>query len=294
MKSSVLSRLSNRKRLRTIRIILLTVWCSLFAFLFLMPTVLTITNSFMSSSEITANYGVVFEKTETGGKAYISKRVNLKFIPDLATFKQYITVLLKSPEYLLKFWNSVFLVVPIVLGQVGIATVAAYSFTRYRGKGKELLFFMYIVLMLMPYQVTLVPNYLVAKQLGILGSRWSVILPGIFSPFSVFILTKCMRRIPAEMIEAARLDGANEWQIFSHICLPMCKSPIYSVIILVFIDNWNMVEQAIVMLPNADLQPLVCLSITNQRWGDQSGFCGGDDLHDSNSAFVPSRRGISG
>ena len=250
------NKLLRSRRRRVIKIALLTLWAAAFAFLFLMPTVLTITNSFMSASEITANYGVIFETTKSGGKAYISERVNLKFIPDKVTFKQYITVLLKSPEYLLKFWNSVILVVPIVIFQVLIALSAAYSFSRFRGKGKVVIFFAYIVLMLMPYQVTLVPNYLVAEKLGLLGSRWAVILPGVFSPFSVFILTKCMRRIPEDMIEAARLDGASEWHIFTRICLPMCRGAIYSVVILVFIDYWNMVEQALIMLPDTDMQPL--------------------------------------
>jgi len=128
--------------------VLFTIWAGVFALLFLLPTVLTITNSFMSSTEITANYGAIFATGESGGKAYISERVNLKFIPDMVTFKQYITVLFKSPDYLFKFWNSVILVLPIVLLQVLVAALAAYGFARYRGRGRELLFFLYIILML--------------------------------------------------------------------------------------------------------------------------------------------------
>ena len=96
------------KNARTlVRISLATMAAAVFAVLFLMPIVLTITNSFMSASEISANYGQVFATTDSGGKMYISEKVNLKFIPDMVSFSQYITVLLKSPEYLLKFWNSV-------------------------------------------------------------------------------------------------------------------------------------------------------------------------------------------
>lgn len=246
-----------RKKIRrVIGITLLTIWAGLFAVLFLMPTVLTVSNSFMSAGEITANYGSVFAKTEAGGKEYISERVNLKFIPDKVTLQQYITVLLKSPEYLLKFWNAVILTVPIVLLQTGIALLASFGFARYRGKFRELLFFVYIILMLMPYQVTLVPNFLVAKWMGTLDTRWAVILPGVFSPFAVFILTKCMRRIPNSLLEAARLDGAGEWQTFMKVCIPSCKSAIYSVIILVFIDYWNMVEQVLILLTDTEKQPL--------------------------------------
>ncbi len=243
---------------------ILTLIAAFFAVAFLLPTVLTISNSFMSQSEISANYGAVFENATSSTKTYISEKVNLKFIPDKVTFSQYATALIKSPDYLLKFWNSIFLVIPIVILQVGVAALAAYSFTRYRGKAKNFLFFFYVILMLMPYQVTLVPNYLVSDWLGIINTRWSIIMPGTFAPFSVFLLTKFMRRIPASLIEAAKLDGAGEWLIFTKICLPQCRSALYSIAILVFIDYWNMVEQAIILLPDTEKQPLsVFLSTIN-------------------------------
>ncbi len=241
----------------------LTIIALAFAVLFLLPTILTITNSFMTQSEITANYGTVFSNA-TDGKSFISKVINLKFLPDKVSFSQYITVLFKSPDYLLKFWNSVILVVPIVLLQVGVACIAAYGFTRWRGKVSDVIFFSYVILMLMPYQVTLVPNYLVSDWLGILNTRWAIIFPGAFAPFSVFLLTKFMRRIPKSLIESAKLDGSNEWQIFKNICLPQCRSAIYSIAILVFVDYWNMVEQPIILLPDATKQPLsVYLSTIN-------------------------------
>lgn len=234
---------------------MLTVLAAVFAFLFLMPTVLTITNSFMTQSEITANYGQVFQNA-TDGKSYIKDKINLKFIPDKVSFTQYFTVLLKSPDFLYKFWNSVILVAPIVLAQLAVASVAAYGFTRWRGKIRDTIFFAYVILMLMPYQVTLVPNYLVSDFLGLLNTRWAIILPGAFAPFSVFLLTKSMRRIPASLIESAKLDGAGEWRIFWNICLPQCRSALYSIAILVFIDYWNMVEQPLILLPDASQQPL--------------------------------------
>ena len=229
--------------------------CALFALLFLLPTVLTITNSFMTQSEITANYGQVFDNAKDG-KSYISKTINLKFIPDKVSLTQYFTVLIKSPDYLFKFWNSVILTVPIVLGQLMVASISAYGFTRWRGKIRDSLFFFYVILMLMPYQVTLVPNYLVSDWLGLIDTRWAILLPGVFAPFSVFLLTKFMRRIPVAVIESAKLDGANEWHIFWNICIPQCRSALYSIAILVFIDYWNMVEQPLVLLKDASQQPL--------------------------------------
>lgn len=243
---------------------MLTLLAAVFALAFLLPTVLTISNSFMAESEIAANYGAVFKNATTSTKTYVSEKVNLKFIPDKVTLSQYVTAFIKSPDYLVKFWNSVILVVPIVFLQVGVAALAAYSFTRYRGKIKSFLFFFYVILMLMPYQVTLVPNYLVSEWLGLLNTRWAIIFPGTFAPFSVFLLTKFMRRIPVSLIEAAKLDGAGEWHIFSKICIPQCRSALYSIVILVFIDYWNMVEQPLILLPDTSKQPLsVFLSSIN-------------------------------
>lgn len=197
----------NRKTKNVLKKLILTLVAFIFAVSFLLPTILTIANSFMSSAEISTNYGIIFnqyKESEYGEKNtdYIAEKVNLKFIPDMVDFSQYSTVLLKSPEYLLKFWNSVILVIPIVIFQIVIALGAAYSFARFRGKWKEILFFLYVSFMLMPFQVTLVPNYLVSDWLGILDTRWSIILPGIFAPFSVYLLTKFMRRIPESLIEA--------------------------------------------------------------------------------------------
>ncbi|MBQ4382127.1 MAG: carbohydrate ABC transporter permease [Oscillospiraceae bacterium] len=251
------------KKKRIVGRFIVFITCLIFAVAFLLPTVLTVTNSFMTESEIESNYGQVFG-TVRAGKTYIAEKVNLKFIPDKVSFSQYITVLLKSPDYLLKFWNSVILVVPITLLQLVIASVAAYGFTRWRGKIRAAIFFFYVILMLMPYQVTLVPNYIVSDFLGILYTRSAIILPGAFAPFSVFLLTKYMRRIPVSLIEAAKLDGASEFYIFFRVCLPQCRAALYSIALLVFIDYWNMVEQPLVLLKDETQQPLsVYLSSIN-------------------------------
>lgn len=245
-----------RKRTRIFNI-MISVFVGLSAVMFILPTVLTIANSFMTSNEISANYGAMIGNMTDSKKVFISENVNLKFIPDKATLSQYKNVLFKNPEYLFKFWNSIILTVPITVFQLAVAILTSYGFSRYNNKFKNLIFFVYIILMLMPYQVTLVPNYLVAKYFNLLDTRWSIILPGIFSPFSVFLLTKVMRRIPISYVEAAKLDGANEWQIMTQIYLPMCKSAVISVGMLVFIDYWNMVEQPMILITDPDAVSLL-------------------------------------
>jgi multiple sugar transport system permease protein len=235
------------------------------AVLFLAPIVLTVANSFMSSSEISANYGAIFQRTDSGGRVFIGKTVNLKLIPDMVSFSQYATVLFTSPDYLLKFWNSFILVLPIVLFQLIVAVLASYGFTRAKGKLASVIFFVYIILMMMPNQVTLVPNYLVLQKMGLLNTNWAIWLPGIFSPFSVYLITKYMKRIPTSILEAARIDGASEWQIFSKVCVPISRSIITTCAILVFIDYWNMVEQPLLMFTDSDKYPLsIFLSKINQ------------------------------
>ena len=244
---------------------ILTAAIAFAALLFIMPTVLTFANSFMTSSEISADYGALFSNLTDSKKEYISENVNLKFIPDKVTFDQYKAVLITNSDYLMKFWNSVILTVPITVFQLAAAILASYGFARYPGKVKSIIFFAYIILMIMPYQVTLVPNFLVADKLGMLDTRRAVILPEIFAPFSIFLLTKVMRRIPSAYVEAAKLDGAGELQILTKIYLPLCKSAVISVAMLVFIDHWNMVEQPLVLIKDQDYHPLsVFLSQINE------------------------------
>ena len=244
------------RRNRKIVNAIVTVFAFIAAAMFIMPTVLTIANSFMTSTEISANYGAMLDNMTEDKKVYISDKVNLKFIPDKVTIDQYKNVLLKNPEYLLKFWNSVLLTVPITLFQMFLAILTSYVFSRYPNKFKGIIFFTYIILMIMPYQVTLVPNFLVAEKFNLLNTRWAIILPGIFSPFSVFLLSKVMRRIPVSYVEAAKLDGASELQILTKIHVPLCKGAIVSIAMLVFIDYWNMVEQPLILMKDADMHPL--------------------------------------
>ncbi|MCF0130513.1 MAG: carbohydrate ABC transporter permease [Pseudobutyrivibrio sp.] len=244
-----------KEKKRHIINVILTILAVFTAVMFLVPIVLTVTNSFMSESEIVSNYGSIF-KGLSDGKKYVSDTANLKFLPDMVSFSQYATVLFKSPDYLIKFWNSIILVVPIVFFQLIVAVFAAYGFTRTKGKLSAIIFFAYIILMMMPYQVTLVPNYMVLRLMNLLDTNWSIWLPGIFSPFSVYLLTKFMKRIPSSLFEAAMIDGASELQVFLKICTPMSKGIITSCAILVFIDYWNMVEQPLLFFTDEFKYPL--------------------------------------
>lgn len=227
----------------------------LLALLFLLPLLLTVSNSFMSEGEIINNYGTILsgeDDVQITAEGY----ANLKLIPDMVTVRQYYRVLIKESQYLLMFWNSVFLVGAIMLGQILVASMAAFAFAKIEFRWRDQLFFVYIMVMLMPYQVTLVPNYLVADWLHLIDKAGSIIFPGIFSAFGVFLLRQFIVSIPKQYIEAARIDGAGYFTIFWRIVLPMSKNAIAALAILVFMDNWNMVEQPLIFLQSAFKQPL--------------------------------------
>ncbi len=236
----------------------------LLALLFLAPMALTIAGSLMSSDEIAAHYGPVL-----ADDGYMTEPVELRFLPDRPTAEQYEN-LVREPAYWQKYTNSVLYTVPTTLLQTAVAALAAYGFASRPGRGRRLLLLGYALLALMPYQVTLVPNYFVSKWLGLYDTRWAILLPGVFSTFGVFLLTKYMARVPKETMEAARLDGAGEWRVFLHICLPQCKSALWAAAMLTFFDNWSMMEQPLILLRGEELYPLsVWLSRLN---GEQPGL----------------------
>ncbi len=229
----------------------LFVMFSIVAIIYIFPLLITITNSLMSQDEVNNNYSTVGNVLHRG-----EKFIDMRFIPENVTLNQYGYLLLQSPVYLNMFWNSVKIAAPIVAGQLLVSSMAAYAFTVLRFKGKEVLFFIYIIVMLLPLQVTLMPNYVVADLFHMADSYWAIILPGIFNPFGVFLLRQFMKIIPEAYIESAQMDGAGHIRIFSAVVLPMVKSGLAAAAMLTFIDYWNLVDQAIIFIRDSQAQPL--------------------------------------
>jgi len=184
------------------------------------------------------------------------KFVSLRLIPRAVTFAQYAQVLFFQPSFLLLLLNSAKITAPVVAGNVIVSILAAYGFTVWQWRRREIVFFAYIVVMLMPLQAVLVPNYIIASNLNITNSYLAIILPGIFSPFGVFLMRQSMKSIPDAYFEAARIDGANDWQIFTKVAMPQMRSGIAALSMLVFIDYWNLVEQAIIFIKDFYREPL--------------------------------------
>lgn len=218
----------------------------------LFPVALTVANAFMSEAEIGRHYEALSGEEQTAARKYAA----IRLVPENATLWQFGEVLLMRPKFLLHFWNSAKLTLPIVIGQTVVGTLAGFAFAKLAFPGRDKLFFVYLLTMLMPFQVTLVPNYLVAEKLGLLGGYGAIVLPGIFAPFGVFLMRQFMAGVPAPYLEAAKIDGAGPIRAFARIALPLAKPGIAALFLLSFVDNWNMVEQPLLFLTEPIRQPL--------------------------------------
>jgi len=219
------------------------------ALTFMFPVIYMLVNSLMDVGEVTVIYSAL---SGAEGSEYMS----IRLIPQEVSFMQYYNVLLRKPKFLVMFWNSVIATLPVILGQMIVGSMAAFSFSKIRFPFRDQIFFVYIIVMMLPFQVTLVPNYLILRRLNLLDTYWAIILPGIFTTFGVFLLRQFMMLVPHEYSEASKIDGAGFLTTFARIVLPQCKSALASLAILSFIDNWNMVEQPLIFLKNANMHPM--------------------------------------
>ena len=217
-------------------------------FLICFPIWFAVTGAFSAQWELEANLSPVFSNTE--GMAVWSA------LPAAPTLQSLVEVLLDSPGFFTMFWNSAAISLGILAGQLLVDVPAAWALARFPLRGKKTLLTVYIVLMLMPFQVLMFPQYLVLQKLGLLDTLWAVILPAVFSTFPVFLLHRFFKAIPQDILEAARMDGAGELRIFCQIALPLGAPGILSAAILTFLDSWNMIEQPMTYLKTKALWPL--------------------------------------
>ena len=177
------------------------------------------------------------------------------FIESLS-LKAYYEVFLAQDQYLFRFWKSLFLSLCIAAGQIIVSVLAGFGFAKCKFRGRDTIFFLLMLLMIMPLQVTLVPNYLMLDKMGLLDTYYALSLPMIFVPLGTFIMTQCFKAVPNDIVEAARLDGCSTMSVIVRIITPMNKSGMVCSMLLSFLDGWNMVEQPIVYLKDFSSYPL--------------------------------------
>lgn len=165
-------------------------------------------------------------------------------------------VFLASPQYLLRFWKSLGISLCIAGGQAAVSALAGYGFAKYSFPGKNILYFFLMILMILPLQVTLVPNYIMLDKLKLLGTEKALILPGIFLPLGTFLMTQCFKSVSDEVIDQARVDGCRLLEVILRIAVPMGRGALVCVGLLAFLDAWNMVEQPVAYLREFSQYPL--------------------------------------
>lgn len=218
------------------------------ALLAVYPVIFLSAGSLMGADELEDCLGAVV----SGVEGYASFPV----LPKYPTLQHFAEVLLDSPEFFVMFWNSILITFGVLGGQFVAGTMAAWGFARYEFPCKRGIFLLYIVLMLLPFQVLMLSDYLLLDRLRLLDSLWAVTLPGMFSTFPVFIMYRFFAEIPDSLIESARLDGAREWQLFWYLALPMGSSGIIAALVLGFLEYWSLIEQPLTFIKDKSKLPL--------------------------------------
>ena len=251
-------------RVRGFRLWLIRGILALLAVMMLLPMVQTFLYSFSSIPEMKAYM-------KTRGSRDVTEWMDPHLSPHLLSLGQYEQILIKDNTILRYFINSALYAAAILLGQALVLPSLAYGLSRFRFRGREAIFFAIVMLMLLPFQVTMVPNVLTLRTLGLLDTVWAVILPMCFAPFYVFLLRQYMLALPDELLEAASMDGAGPGRAFVRIILPVCRPVIGAAAALSFAESWNLVEQPITYLTSrTDLLPLSTLF--NQLAAENTGF----------------------
>lgn len=179
-----------------------------------------------------------------------------RLIPRYPTLKNVVELLFDSPEFFRMFWNTMKIACGTLAGQLLFGVPGAWGLARYSFPGKQMIYRLYILLMMMPFQVMMLSEYLVLDWIKLLDTPWAVILPGIFSTFPVFLMYRFFRGIPEEVLAAARVDGAGEFAVFFYIGIPLGSSGILASMLLQFLECFALLEQPIAFLREKRNWPL--------------------------------------
>ncbi len=160
------------------------------------------------------------------------------FLPRHPTLENYIN-LQNNFDFLRYFANSILIALVVTILVIYTSCICGYVLGKYKFKGKNLIFGVVMMTMMVPWSVTIIPRYTMFVKAGLLDSYLSLILPFMFSGFGIFMMKQNMENVPNELLEAARLDGANEFQIFHKLVFPLCKNGISAIAIFQFLWVWE-------------------------------------------------------
>jgi len=160
------------------------------------------------------------------------------FAPSKYSLENYIDVW-KSGGFSTFFANSVFVAVTITAAQLLTSSMAGFAFARYRFPGRNATFIIILATLMVPFQVIMIPLFIMMARLNLVDTYWGMILPAIVTPFGIFLMRQFMMGVPNALLDAARIDGASEPYIFARIVLPLCKPAIAALAIFSFLGSWD-------------------------------------------------------
>jgi multiple sugar transport system permease protein len=179
------------------------------------------------------------------------------FWPENPTFNNYLTILNDPKLPLARFYgNSLFVAVANVTSTLFTSSLVGFLFAKYQFRGKRLLFGWFLLTMMIPGQITMIPGYLILARVGLLNSLWGLIVFSALDAFGIFMLRQFIEALPNELLDAARIDGASEWALYWRIVLPQLGPPLATLGILAFMQNWNAYLWPMVVLTKIDRRTL--------------------------------------
>lgn len=181
--------------------------------------------------------------------------VPFRWLPQTPQWSNYAEALAAAP-FERYFLNSTLIAVTTTLSTVFFASLAGYGFARYDFRGRNVLFVIVLSTLMVPFQVIMVPLYILVRDLGWLNTYAGLIVPGALSAFGVFLMRQFMQTIPAELTDAARMDGASEFGIFWRVVLPVARPALSALAIFTFLESWNALLWPLIVVTDADLRPL--------------------------------------
>ena len=154
------------------------------------------------------------------------------------------------------FFNSAFIAIAITVAQILTSSMAGFAFARYDFPGRTLIFTMILSTMMIPFQVIMIPLFIMMARLHLVNTYWGMILPAMVTPFGIFMMRQFMMGIPSALLDAARIDGASEPYIYGRIMLPLCKPAIAALTIFAFLGSWDNFLWPLIIINNKDLWTL--------------------------------------
>lgn len=210
-----------------------TIWVTACGIVFLLPLLWMLSSSVKTGPEVFA--------------------VDFQWIPDVVQWGNYVKVWLhdKVPFWKL-YGNSLIIAIVGTVGELIVASMAGYSLAKIKYRGRDILFVMMLITMMIPAQATIIPRFVLFKGIDLYNTLWALILPAWFNVTSIFLLRQFYMGLPDELMEAAKVDGANHFQIWWMIMLPLTKPAMVTAAVLAFINSWNEYLSALVFLPTAE------------------------------------------